>query len=435
MKFKLKNFLLIPIFVVININLSAQLSTSHTLQLAAFETMAEAQAEQQRFIQLGYAPVAVAKVDYWYKVFFGHFDYYVDAFLYKMDIRKKGLSDCFIVPTYRINLPPGFGDKSTVGPLEKVLKTRVNKITQLPDYSLDGHPGYQELEALMNQAPTGEAYRTKLAWYFTNHQREDVFRGYLLTRKGVLALLDKQYDSALSYFYPVVEGKVPARRLEVIKSAKRIAWILHQKGDRAGAWQAYKEIESFTASDLVRAQCLAERAGLIVELYRAGKAEPPEVSHFLNYAIKNINENFAKQRALVEVIKSEVLGYFWDYSRAITLCEQIIAKYKNAPDCQREYAITLCNIGWFNLWEGNRDLAEEYFQRIYKEIPQNVESFANYNFFAEAKLGLAMIEEARGNIEKAQQWRMEIIKEHPNTRQSTQAQRHYETINNRKWER
>ncbi|MCX7765706.1 MAG: hypothetical protein N2246_03250, partial [Candidatus Sumerlaeia bacterium] len=250
------------------------------------------------------------------------------------------------VTTYRITLPEGFGKTPTIGPLEKVLKTPINKIQ-------------------------------------------------------------------------VIEGRVPARRLDVIKSAKRIAWILHQQGNRTRAWQAYKEIESFTASDLVRAQCLAERAGIVFELARgAGKANFSEVEHFCNCSLRNIPEEFTKQHALIMVIKTELLMTLREWHKALNICEQIISLYKNNPECRREYAITLCHSGWLNLWFNKITTAEQCFQRIYAEIPTIKESFAGYNFFAEANLGLAFIKNRLKERGTAIKMAEEIILKFPNTQTS-----------------
>ena len=92
--------------------------TIYSVQIGAYETKEAAEARKLEFEEMGFTPVSIEYVSPWYKVRFGEFPFHMDAYLYRMDLRKGLCKGAFIVK--KDNLAEKKECLKTEGPLRQI---------------------------------------------------------------------------------------------------------------------------------------------------------------------------------------------------------------------------------------------------------------------------------------------------------------------------
>ncbi|MCX7766941.1 MAG: SPOR domain-containing protein, partial [Candidatus Sumerlaeia bacterium] len=239
----------------------------HSIQVGAYLEKSAANDRKAELEQLGYSPIFISAEPPYYKVRFGEFEYYVDAYIYWKFMREHGSPDAFIVKipntTGRTNFDP------PSAPLPRIFSPSETNISQAPDFTLNFND--EITSPLLPLLDKGEeegyipkdmiAAKPLIERIVEVLPNTDPRKGWAMTRLGAMELAAEHYDTARSYFLPVVNGEVKARKLDRIKAMRRVAWTYHIQGERLIAYRAYRELERFTASDLIRAIAQVECAG------------------------------------------------------------------------------------------------------------------------------------------------------------------------------
>jgi tetratricopeptide (TPR) repeat protein len=395
----------------------------YTVQLAAFETEGEASQEALRFQQLGLTPVFAAPIDYWPKVFFGLFDYYADATLQSRAIREAGLAESFVVnlaqlPAEAVPAEPG----ENVGRLGPVFNLEVPNAAAMPVAILRGNATYEELERI-DREQSDTAYRSALLAELPNHAPADPLAGYIHVNLGSLDMRDQSYDSALAHFWLVANGEIASAAAHRVMAMRRIAWIIHNvQGDRLRAYQAYSEIERFTGSEAVRATCLTERAGLLMELARSSKGQIEESRDLCERALTVLSESQAQPRALLRLMRMETFAHEGRDDVALAEASALAEELRGRPETQREYFMALVWIGRNAASLNEFNIVRSTAERILSEAADDTPCFAGFPVRAEGMLLLAQARGSQGDREAARTLLQAVMASYPGTRTAQMAQ-------------
>lgn len=319
-----------------------------TIQCGDFIESERAFMRKTELEKLGYDPIFIRQEDSLNKVFFGKFEYYLDAFAYEKYIKDNFDSSVIIVGLPNSNGLISFS--SPVSPFAKVFSTPETKINQATDYSLDFNDDLTSpLLLLLNKGDEDEFVPKEVTTakpiieHISNVLPDtDPRKGWAMTRLGIIELQAGNYKSARNYFIPVVNGEIKARRLDRIKAMRRVAWTYHIEGDRLTAYRAYRELEQWTASDLMRTIAQVECAGILMEMARSEKGSLEDCRRECQKVLTMAPERFIKQCATAELMYFESYYFENDYDKCIILGEKFLQKYRSYPECKREISAALC---------------------------------------------------------------------------------------------
>lgn len=214
----------------------------------------------------GWGPMSLEQEPGGVRLLVGEAEYYADAYLCARQLEKT-----YGLPASVVSVP-NTEAKATLagvrGPIEKVFRQPETHMSEVPDAILpQGDPLVERIQSLEGGSDK-LAYRRALMEAIHPLPDSDVRKGYALTRKGIFELLERNFDESLACLRKVADGEVAATRVDRIKAMRRVAWILHEQKDRLGAYRAYREVERFTASNLVRVMAKVECAGVLMEFAR-----------------------------------------------------------------------------------------------------------------------------------------------------------------------
>ncbi|MDK2971219.1 MAG: hypothetical protein PWP23_974 [Candidatus Sumerlaeota bacterium] len=391
----------------------------HFAQLGAFTTREEALAAQSAAKGRNVDTIVALRGGR-HCVLSGAFDYYVDAHLHAQALRKWQIApDAFVVSLEANPAGDTFRRRSTphLDSVFKLQKSETIKATDLPVQKLES-AAYRRLEEL--DRPGNEAtYKLALEKAMAEVSPGDPLVGYIQANLGILLLKEQRYDNALNYLIPVATGEVPASASHRVMAMNRTAWLWHQTGDRLRAYQAYRELEGFTANPRLRAKCQVECLGLMMELAESGKGDHEEVRRHAAELLAGIDEKaYPKERAITELISLETYARQpeRDYKMAAALSEQFIEKYtplNSDGSLNRELATAMYETGMFHRLSKNLDQATYWYERTLIDFPSDVEHFRGLHPHAQSILGLANVAFHRKDYETHKELRRLVVQEFP----------------------
>ena len=188
---------------------------------------------------------------------------------------------------------------------------------------------------------------------------------------------------------------------------RRVAWTYHIQGDRIKAYRAYREMERFTGSELVRAIARVECAGLLMEMARRAKGSLEDCRRECQKVLTMTPERFRKQRATAAVMYLETYYYEQNYERCVQLAEEF---FKSYPDCKREYSIALCTAAQAY---GRMKKYDESIRLLLELVNLKVgpeDKFYHYDLQKWAIGWLVWNYESKGDMEQANYWRQRMPK-------------------------
>ena len=287
-----------------------------------------------------------------------------------------------------------------------------------PDVDIDQAVLVDECERYVKTAPTADAYGEFLDRQLQTAGEQSPIRGYLLTRKGIYQLLRKEYGQALATVDPVVQGTVPARKVDRIVAMRRVAWIKRQQGDLVGALQAYQEIEGCSGSDLVIAQAQTEQAGLLIELGK-GQGNLPIPGHSCGAAFEAARSCCQRVSSGGEEVPPEhkmqadlmhFESYFFqgNYRQSYEGGVQFFRKWGESPDAYADNQIMRIYINTakgFHVQScyltGRLDEALQLAELLANRPPPKADQFEKFDVFMRGIAVAQVIHAEQGNAETA----------------------------------
>ncbi len=397
----------------------------YALQIAAFNSAAEADALKQELSGQDLGSVEIEESGEWFRVLVGNFDHYVDAQVAKDALMAKYSRDSFIR-----SFPEGSASRQSVSSRElpgvsaPFFKLEVSSTADLPVQSLRGNPVYDSLKVIDDSGDEA-AYKAALLTALESADDTDPLKGYIYTNLGIMKLVEGQYDEALGYLNDVSNGVVASAAAHRIMAMYRVAWITHKQGDRLSAYRAFRQLQEFTTYESMKVKCQVECVGLLMELAESGKGTHEEVREEVQKSLGSIPEAYIKPRATVELMNVET----WarqpepDFAMAAALGEAFIAKYSAMGDQApiRELGAAHFQTGFYFMDANNPQKAREYFNKTITDFPDNLEIFNGIHPHAQALNGLSHLAYKEGNIAAAEQILRDAIELYPDTELSRKA--------------
>jgi tetratricopeptide (TPR) repeat protein len=404
----------------------------HSILVGSHLELVDAEAQRTQFEALGFSPVTIVEEEIWNRVL-GEFELYVDARLHSDDLRARGLTEDGRIRT--LANEDGEPLEKTTGPLTPLFHLEVSKAQELPVASLAGNPIYAELERIDSEEGD-EAYRAALLEELPKHDAADPIAGYIHVNLGILDIIDRDYTSAMAHCRAVADGEIASAASHRVMAMIRVAWLTHwDKVDRLGAYQAYREIQQFTGSDTVRARCQVECVGLLMELAESAKGTHEEMRREARRAFATITPS---SKALIQHCSTLELMYSEtfsrqpepDYATAARLGEELIDRYSAYGEDRpvREIAAALHQTGRNHKRLGDNDQAIASYNRLFSEVPLDLDHFAGINPHAEAMYGLASIAAREGGEEGLNQMLRDIMALYPDQEVSAHIRRKFPNL-------
>ncbi|MBX3728190.1 MAG: SPOR domain-containing protein [Candidatus Sumerlaeia bacterium] len=416
----------VPSLFVVAIMLPVLLSVAgaqergYGVQLASFEKsrQGDANTSAQSVPADVRSSVQVVLAEERWRVLLGPFAHYPDALLVRDHIRTRlpSATDAFV---YRYDSP---GEKEftlAVDLLPSLFGTNGLVTSELPIQTVAGDPIYESLRAL-DRPGNDESYEVALKARASTVPNEHPVAGYIGLNLGIQRIKAGELDDALELLLPVAHGEVNSAAVHRVMAIRRVAWIWHQQGDRLGAYRAYRELERFSSSELVRATCAAECVGLLMELAESGnKGTHEDVRREIARYLDLIPERYVRQRALLHLMEHES----WarqpdrDLERAALLGEELVARYSGLPEPPlRELATASWQTAMYHRLAGNQEKALEWTYRTLRDYPEDVETFANSHPHAKAKFQLTEMVFLTGTRQEYFSMLRDLIREYPQDR-------------------
>jgi len=328
----------VPFLLAVHVESGAVEAPSHfyRVQVGAedLETL-KAQLESE-----GWSPLSLEEERGESRLFVGEFEYCVDAVICASHFVQSYRAPAVVVSATNVEGATSFA--GVKGALPRIFHQPERHMGEVPNLALpEEDPLVANLQTLQESSDK-EAYRQDLVGAINVLEATDVRKGFALTRKGILDLLDRNFEDSLQSLRQVANGEVVATRVDRIKAMRRVAWILHQQWDRLKAYQAYREMGAFTGSDLMRATAAVECAGLLMELARHhGIGDLSECRRECQKALEIADEedpDFRQLRATAELMFMETFYYEGRNEVAAGLADSFVLKY---PDRSRELPMAL----------------------------------------------------------------------------------------------
>ncbi|MBN1477106.1 tetratricopeptide repeat protein [Candidatus Sumerlaeota bacterium] len=403
------------------------------MQLAAFETAAEAEQAAEDFRELGLSPVHTLQIDSWHKVLFGIFSYRADATLHSHAIRSAGIAESFVVS---LDVLP-FSDRPSSSaeissPLPPIFTLEVASARDLPISDLHGNPTYEELERI-DREESDERYRQELLAVLDQVEDDDPITGYALVNLAILDIASGERDAALARLLPVANGEVASAASHRVMAMRRVAWLLHNHSvDRLRAYQAYTELERFTCSESLRGICVRDRAGLLMELALSNIGTLEECRDLCELGLAAVAPDQTQTRAVLRLIAMETLAHQMRHSEALDEATALAADLEGDPQVEREWWMSRIWIGRCAADLGDWALARETARSILDEAPEDAPQFAGFPVRAEAMYLLGLSLGCEGDREASRQILEHLIENHGDTQSARQAREALQSLE-RNW--
>ena len=369
-----KSFLFTTLFIVLIVNVYSinPPDRIYSLQLGAYKTENEANGRKAYFEQAGYSPIIIEFKDNWYKVRFGEFACYIDAYLYKQDFQKGLCPDTWIVWQDNIDKKNDFS--STRGALEKILGVADRSVSEWQDNSINPNdPDVVAINALLQS--NNQGLEQKLTEVILSRLDNDPVKGWAMMQIGKIKVDRGERAEVKDLFMQIARGDVAAPKNDRMDAMFRVARIHHSLKERDKAYRAYKEIENLVTDTKNKIETLVELAGLTFELSLCEKGQMKETRRVCQQVIETAPEELKQLRALAELINLETYIWTKEYDKGLQMEEEFEKKYK---DQVREYGVAICVKGIFLCHLRRYEEAKATFYRV-NELPENMEWFKDFN--------------------------------------------------------
>jgi tetratricopeptide (TPR) repeat protein len=390
----------------------------YAIQVGAYLDLPDAEARQDEFEALGYSPVWIQETDTWKRVFFGQFEFHVDAIVFKRDLRRGEIAPDAFERYFAEG--SGLSLEEHTGPLTPVFATPVAPSPEAmaaaeraDDLVLQGNEALRA-DDISGAQDLFSAVVSDTSLAGTQAQAEASLRlGYLALRTG-------DRETAHTHLWPVANGDLPADKAMRTETQLVVARLLHIRGDRVTAYQAFQEIGASTQSEDVQTECDVECVGLAMELAESRIGTHREVRRRARQAFAQTPESstdLIHRRSTLELMFQETYSRQPepDLETAVRLGEEFIARYsalgEDAP--LREIAAAMHQTGTNYLRLGDEEQALRFYSRVADEIPQDVEHFAGIDPHAQAMIGIARVAEMQGANSVAHQMLEDAIELFP----------------------
>ena len=302
----------------------------HSVQVGAFkyDNQATAEGVKQNLIGESWSPVFIVpnSINTLLQVRVGAFESKIEAMWAKLELRKRGYHDAYEVS--EINTKKEF---------LTVNKNPIPLIFEKTDIYKDSIPSetiksikeiwnnQNRLEMLQNYI----AQNQELQNSGINLARIYLWRAQLLRDRSIV-------DEVYSNLREIADGTIPVSREECAEARFWIAQIYHYyKNKRVKAYHAYSEAMNLCqkGSEL-EANCLLERAAVMLELARDNIATFYEVRRDCEKVIENVPTMYEQQCAVSELMHAES----W-YFEHIKKNEDVLDKmYQEMNDFVKKYS-------------------------------------------------------------------------------------------------
>lgn len=313
----------------------------------------------------GWGPLVLEQQPSGFQLMLGQWEYYVDAMICALQLQSAyGLPARVVAIENVKGIVPG----GVQGPIRRIFEMPETHMSEVPELILPEGDALVERLRELEKGSDQLSYRRALMEAVHSLPDTDVRKGFAMTRRGVLELLERNFEEALLWLKKVSNGEVAAIRLDRIKAMRRVAWILHQQGRRQDAYQAYREMQSFSASLYSQTQAAVECAGLLMELARSKKGTLEECRRECLKVLEISKEfqddpDFRQLRATVELMFLETFVHEEKHENAARLADSFIIKY---PDRPRELSMALMFQAYAHNSIGNYLKAKEALLQVMK---------------------------------------------------------------------
>lgn len=293
---------------------------------------------------------------------------------------------------------------------------------------------YIELKNL-DTPRTQESYRAALQIKADQTPLTDPLYGYLHLNLGIFESRAEKAEAALPHYLKVIDPQSHSLPIHRVMAMRRIAWIYHHQGDRLKAYQAYSELQEQALGPATVATCVSDRLGLLMELAESGnKGTHDNVRHAYAAWLDDIPTTYTRERAVCDLIFLE------SYSRqtyiqsrpdvAAALSDEFVQYYgaMGGKKPMREYGAAMRQAGMYHARAGNAAKSREYYARVFREIPPDVETFRGYHPHADALIGLSNLAQAEGRAGEMNQIRRDILEFYPKTIAAEAIRREYPNL-------
>lgn len=433
----MKRALMITVFVLVYTCMQAQAAPPadiFVVQVGAYPVETEALDRKANLESQGFSPVQIIHVDEWYKVWFGEFGYYLDAYIYKMLLREEIVPDAFIVTIPNIESIAEFSPPSS--PFPALFSFFEPSLDAVQDYAVEFNDratspllalvelGEKELYLLEDSMTsialplvslrnTGKTVYRLTAPKEARAQLHDVatslhdtnpVKGWIFSRLGYINLIEGDYGAGRDILEMVANGEVTASRRDRIDAMYLVGWTHYVEPDRMMAYRAFRELELFAGDDPLRFVFQVECAGLLMEFALSAKGTLDDCRRECHKILNAAPDALRKQRAIAELLLLETYFREKHYVTCVNMAEQFMAAY---PECTREYTAALCAAAQSCGYSGQYDRCIEFLTELEGLNAPPEERFFHHDMKSWARLWLTWAYEKKGDEATAAYWRVQ----------------------------
>jgi hypothetical protein len=307
-------------------------SQLYVIQVAAISTSHSMAAQElvSRMQQEAWTPVRIQSTDPFAKVQFGLFETYPDALWWRYALRRRGYPDAFIVPQKNEDRTSGVQCSGPIVPNFKPVSREMKAASGGLEMVRLQAPVrlHANLERLMSETPERNTANSS----------------------DTVALI--------SSLQALADGDAPGSLLDVCRARIAVANAWHYGGKPRWltAYHCYGEALAVApAGSPEEAECLLQRAALLMELAQSGKATMEECRLACQTVLERVPSHLERPRAVASLIHAEALFNEGRYDECIDEMMAVQAKW---PQRCREVAaakvyegIACCKRGYFDLAE------------------------------------------------------------------------------------
>jgi hypothetical protein len=314
-------------------------------------------------------------------IWVGQFETQADATWWKLALRRRGYPDAFTVSRDNDTATTPAGAR---GPLEPNFRTPAN-FAALPTRALD----------TLGDSMAGA--------------RRQVLTTLLSEGPEANTATETETQQLVDSVAPIANGDTRATRLEVCRARLAIAHGWHYGGKRRWltSYHCYGEALALAPrGSREEAECLLQRAALLLELARSGIGTMEEC----RYACLRVQEQVATSNTRAQVVSAlmhaEALYYDQRYEEAIS---EFLGLQTRFPDRVREHCManTYAGIAYAKL--GRPAEAEQHLRLVIDAQPEAQDLFVwrgkTRDVQVDASKWLAVICESTGRHDEASSWR------------------------------
>ena len=347
----------------------------YSVQIGSFMAKNTVEAKKAELESLGYSPLFIDICPTAQKLRFGEFPYYMEAYLYREDLRTRLCPDAFVVT--RDNAVELRDCVVTKGPLTRLFNMKELGSGDIPEINMNPNdPDVKTVQSLL-QNGNKENLEQTLNEIVSRRENQDPVKGWAMMTMGRIRVDRGERAEVKDLFMDIAIGKTAAPKSDRIEAMFRVARIYYSLGDKKASYKAYKEIEKFLDDTMrkEKTEALTELAGLTMELARCAKGDITETRRVCQEALDTAPEGERRLKALAKLINAEVPFYTAEFEKGLQLIAEFEKDYK---DQLREYGVILTlKADYYNKLQ-MRDKQKETLLQI-KELPDNIECFKDFN--------------------------------------------------------